>query len=58
LAFHCATEFASRGYKTVLVDLDPQCNLTLQCLGGDYFEPNLLSGSVGDIGTVLAKRLE
>ena len=27
LAFNCAVEFAKKGYKTVLVDLDPQCNL-------------------------------
>ena len=27
LAFNCGVAFAEKGYKTVLVDLDPQCNL-------------------------------
>ena len=38
LAFNLACGFAAKGYKTVLVDLDPQCNLTLLALGEDYFE--------------------
>ena len=28
LAFNTAVSLAKMGYKTVLVDLDPQCNLT------------------------------
>ncbi|MFA5248831.1 MAG: ParA family protein [Patescibacteria group bacterium] len=33
LAFNCAMSFAKQGYKTVLVDLDPQCNLSRLSLG-------------------------
>lgn len=43
LAFHCAVEFAKKGYKTALVDLDPQCNLTLLALGEEFYEETLLS---------------
>lgn len=41
LAFHCAIDFAKKGYKTALIDLDPQCNLTLQTLGHTFYENNL-----------------
>lgn len=37
LAYNCAVKLAEIGYKTVLVDLDPQCNLSRLALGDDYF---------------------
>jgi chromosome partitioning protein len=43
LAYNCAVEFAKKGYKTVLVDLDPQCNLTRLALGDEYYENTLFS---------------
>ena len=33
LAFNCAVSFAREGYKTALIDLDPQCNLSPFALG-------------------------
>jgi len=51
LAFNCAVKFAEMGYKTVLVDLDPQCNLSRLSLGS--FEENLFSDSQKTIYTVL-----
>jgi chromosome partitioning protein len=38
LAFNCAAAFADRGYKTVLIDLDPQCNSTILALGNNFYE--------------------
>jgi cellulose biosynthesis protein BcsQ len=54
LAYNCAKKFAEKGYKTVLVDLDPQCNLTLLALGDDFYEENLFSHSKQDISDVLS----
>jgi cellulose biosynthesis protein BcsQ len=45
LAFNTAVEFAKKGYKTVLIDLDPQANLTRLALGDDYYENTLFSGN-------------
>ncbi len=53
LAYNCAVKFAEMGYKTVLVDLDPQCNLTRLALG-DEFENNLFSGTQKGIYEVLS----
>lgn len=53
LAFNCAMSFAKRGYKTVLVDLDPQCNLSRLALGDNYYEKNLFSSTEKDIYDVL-----
>jgi chromosome partitioning protein len=52
LSYNVGCKFAEMGYKTVLIDLDPQCNLTLLALG-DYFEKNLFSGTQQTIYTVL-----
>lgn len=38
LSFHLAHALAEQGIKTLMVDLDPQSNLTLQCLSADYLE--------------------
>ncbi len=43
LAFNCAAAFADKGYKTVLVDLDPQCNSTILCLGQDFYAKDLFA---------------
>lgn len=43
LAFNCAVSLAKRGYKTVLVDLDPQCNLSRLALGEEYYAKHLFS---------------
>lgn len=52
LAYNTAVKFAEMGYKTVLVDLDPQCNLSRISLG-NTFEENLFSDSQKTIYTVL-----
>jgi len=52
LAYNTAVKFAELGYKTVMVDLDPQCNLSRLSLG-DYFENNLFSNKQKTIYTVL-----
>jgi len=58
LAFNCAVKFSQRGYKTVLVDLDPQCNLTLQSLGSTFYEDNLFSGTERTIYDVLKPKID
>ena len=53
LAFNCAVAFAEKGYKTVLVDLDPQCNLSRLFLGEEYYIKNLFSINEKTIADVL-----
>lgn len=53
LAFNCAMSFAKQGYKTVLVDLDPQCNLSRLALGDDRYTGTLFSSTYKDIFDVL-----
>jgi len=53
LAFNTAVSFAEQGYKTVLVDLDPQCNLSRLALGDDQFADTLFSSTYKDIFDVL-----
>jgi chromosome partitioning protein len=53
LAFNCAVAFAEKGYKTVLVDLDPQCNLSRLFLGEEYYIKNLFSVNEKTIADVL-----
>lgn len=43
IAFNCAAAFAEKGYKTVLIDLDPQCNSTILALGRNFYEENLFA---------------
>lgn len=58
LAFNCAMSFAKQGYKTVLVDLDPQCNLSRLAMGDNQFEKTLFSPVEKDIYTVLKGVIE
>lgn len=58
LAFNCAASFAKQGYKTVLVDLDPQCNLSRLALGDTHYEKNLFSAGEQDIYDVLKGVIE
>lgn len=53
LAFNCAMSFAKLGYLTVLIDLDPQCNLSRLALGDNQFEKTLFSSSEKDVYDVL-----
>ncbi|MCG2690425.1 AAA family ATPase [Candidatus Parcubacteria bacterium] len=58
LAFNCAVSFAKQGYKTALIDLDPQCNLTRLALGESYYEKNLFSEKEKTIYDVLKGVIE
>ncbi|MCK5416222.1 AAA family ATPase [Candidatus Parcubacteria bacterium] len=51
LAYNTAVKFSEMGYKTVLIDLDPQCNLSRLSLG--MFKKNLFSDTQKTIYTVL-----
>jgi len=53
LAFNCAVALAEKGYKTVLVDLDPQCNLSRLAMGEEYYLKNLFSSQEKTISDVL-----
>ncbi len=53
LAFNCAISFAKKGYRTVLVDLDPQCNLSRLAMGDNQYDKTLFSGGEKDIYDVL-----
>ncbi len=54
LAYNTAVRFAKNGYKTVLIDLDPQCNLSELALGNLFVE-NLFSSSQKTIHDVVSK---
>ncbi len=58
LAYNTAVQFANKGYKTVLVDLDPQCNLTRLALGEEYFENTIFSATSKTIYDVLKGVIE
>ncbi|EKD59047.1 MAG: cobyrinic acid ac-diamide synthase [uncultured bacterium] len=58
LAFNCAMSFAKQGHKTVLVDLDPQCNLSRLAMGDNSFEKTLFSSAEKDIYDVLKGVIE
>ncbi len=53
LAYNTAVSFAKEGYKTVLIDLDPQCNLSRLALGDRNYTQNLFSSTYKDISDVL-----
>jgi chromosome partitioning protein len=54
IAYNTAIKFANNGYKTVLIDLDPQCNLSELVLG-NIFEKNIFSDSQEDIYKVVSE---
>ena len=58
LAFNYAVFFAQKGYKTVLVDLDTQGNLSRLTLGDKKFNANLFSSTEKDIYDVLKGVIE
>lgn len=58
LAFNCAMSFAKKGYKTVLIDLDPQCNLSRLALGDNHFEKTLFSSTERDVYDMLKGIIE
>lgn len=58
LAFNSAVALAKLGYKTVLVDLDPQCNLSRLVLGEDYYVKNLFSETEKTVYDVLRGVIE
>lgn len=58
LAFNTAVSFATAGYKTVLIDLDPQCNLSLLALGQAFYEDTLFTDPLKkNIYHVLEKKI-
>jgi cellulose biosynthesis protein BcsQ len=58
LAYNAAVKFAENGYKTVLIDLDPQCNLSSLALGNYFLEQNLFNGNDENIYGVLKSVIE
>src|SRR3989338_4986359 len=58
LAFNCAVSFAKAGYKTAIIDLDPQCNITRLSMGQDFYEKTLFSQSEKTIYDVLKGVIE
>ncbi len=58
LAFNCAMFFAQQGYKTTLIDLDPQCNLSRLAMGDDQFADTLFSSTEKGIYDVLKGVIE
>jgi len=58
LAFNCAVSFAKLGYKTALIDLDPQCNLSRLAMGEEYYLKNLFSETEKTIYDVLRGVIE
>jgi chromosome partitioning protein len=53
LAFNTAVDFAKKGYKTVLIDLDPQTNLSKLCLGEEFYENDLFGDNRKNITSAL-----
>jgi cellulose biosynthesis protein BcsQ len=58
LSFHVGVELSKKGYKVALIDLDPQCNLTLQTLGHKYYENTLFTADENTVFDVLRPKIE
>ncbi|MDQ7021988.1 MAG: AAA family ATPase [Candidatus Gracilibacteria bacterium] len=52
IAYNVAIKFAEKGYKTVLVDLDPQCNLSRLALGEKFEEDYLIENDFSIFGVL------
>jgi chromosome partitioning protein len=57
ISYNVGVKFAEMGYKTVLVDLDPQCNLSLLALGEQY-AGSLFADTEKNIHTILRGVME
>lgn len=53
LAFNTSVAFAKAGYKTVLIDLDPQCNMSRLALGENYYIEHLFTSTERTVYDVL-----
>ncbi|MFA7141985.1 MAG: AAA family ATPase [Candidatus Paceibacterota bacterium] len=53
LAFNLGVSFAEKGYKTALIDLDPQCNLSRLALGDKEYSKTLFSQKEKNVYDVL-----
>lgn len=53
LSYNVGVSLAKKGYKTALVDLDPQTNLSKMTLGEDFLETDLFGSYDGNISKVL-----
>jgi cellulose biosynthesis protein BcsQ len=53
LAYNCAVSFAKAGFKTMMIDLDPQCNLSRLTLGDNNYGTTLFTSTQRDIYDVL-----
>ena len=53
LAFNLGISFAEKGYKTALIDLDPQCNLSRLSLGDKEYSKSLFSQGDKNVYDVL-----
>ncbi len=58
LAFHVGVGLARQGMRVALIDLDPQCNLTLQTLGHRFYDNNIFSSQNSTIFDVLQPKIE
>lgn len=58
LAFDCAVSFGKQGYKTALIDLDPQSNLTRLAMGEEYYAQTLFSATQKTVYDVLRGVIE
>lgn len=58
LAYNAAVSFAKQGYKTVLIDLDPQCNLSRLALGTEQYLNAFVSNTYKNIFDVLKGIIE
>ncbi len=57
LTYNCAVQFANKGYKVAMIDLDPQCNLTRLALG-ELFLTNLFSHQDKTVYNMLKKVID
>ena len=57
-SYNVACKLAGMGYKTVLVDLDPQTNLTLQALGYDWYVDHLYKSEQKSVYDIVKPLIE